>query len=118
MSVEAERLRAEIARLGDRLREIEHELAELTTARKIILALDGDESAPAHPSLPANPVYQHILSILADAETPRRARELCQALDLGSEAEHIEGMRAKLKRLVGLRLVTETDPGLFTVRHP
>ncbi|MEU6095049.1 hypothetical protein [Streptomyces sp. NPDC047079] len=50
VSVKAERLRAEIVQLGDRLREIEHELAELATARKGILALDGDESTPAHSS--------------------------------------------------------------------
>ncbi|MEV6028867.1 hypothetical protein [Streptomyces sp. NPDC052036] len=117
VSVEAERLRAEIAQLCDRLREIEHELAELATVRKVVLALDGDESAPTHPAPPDNPVYQHILSALADAETRRRAREWCQAPDLGGEAKHIEGIWAKLRRLVGLGPVTETASGLFTLRR-
>ncbi|WP_055489042.1 hypothetical protein [Streptomyces sp. TP-A0356] len=75
-------------------------------------------TSPRRHTPPCPPIpYQHILSTLADAETPRRARDPCQALDLGGQAKHIEGMRAKLKRVIGLRLVTETEPGLFTLRH-
>jgi hypothetical protein len=54
---------------------------------------------------------------LADAGAPRRARELCQSLDLGFEPKRIEGMRLKLKRLVALGLSTETEPGLFALHH-
>jgi hypothetical protein len=68
--------------------------------------------------MPDNPAYQHILAALGDAGTPRRARDLCRALDLGIEPKHVEGMRFKLKRLVGHGLVTETEPGLFALHHP
>jgi hypothetical protein len=68
-------------------------------------------------ALPDNPVHQQVLTALSDARTPRRARELCQALDLGLESKHIEGMRFKLKRLVGPGLITEPEPGLFALHH-
>jgi hypothetical protein len=119
IAAEADRVRAEIEQLADHLREIEHELEELATARKVVLALDDGEPEPARgPTLPDNPVYQHILATLSDAGAPRRARDLCQALDLGIEPKHIEGMRFKLKRLVGLGLITETEPGLFALPRP
>jgi hypothetical protein len=51
--------------------------------------------------MPDNPAYQRILAALGDAGTARRARDLCRALDLGIEPKHIEGVRSKLKRLVG-----------------
>jgi hypothetical protein len=46
-----------------------------------------------------------------------RAKYLCQALDTGLEPKHVEGMRSKPKRLVGLGLINETEPGLFALRH-
>lgn len=45
---------------------------------------------------------------------PLRARDLCLALDLPVLPKHVEGARAKLKRLVSLGFFDETDPGLFT----
>ena len=68
-------------------------------------------------NLPDNPVYQHILTALTAADQPARAKDLCQALDTGLEPKHIEGMRSKLKRLVSLGLITETEPGLFALHH-
>ncbi|GAB7040396.1 hypothetical protein JCM9533A_42460 [Catenuloplanes niger JCM 9533] len=53
-----------------------------------------------HPGLPANPAYQHILTVLTETETPLRWKDLCHALDTGTEPARIEGMRTKLKRLV------------------
>lgn len=50
--------------------------------------------------LPANPAYQHILTVLTETETPLRWKDLCHALDTGTEPARIEGMRTKLKRLV------------------
>lgn len=115
----ADDLRAQIRNLTDRLRDLEAEAADLATARKVILALGEDEPTPAtHPTLPDNPVYQHILTALTGAATPRRARELCRDLDLGTGTSTIEGMRSKLKRLVATGLVTEDAPGLFTVPRP
>ncbi|MGW0673046.1 hypothetical protein [Streptomyces sp. NPDC002746] len=68
--------------------------------------------------MPDSPAYQHILAALGDAGTPRRARDLCRALDLGIEPKHIKGLRSKLKHLVGHHgLVAETEPGLFALHH-
>ena len=111
-----EQVRAQIDTLAERLRELEAEFAELQVARKVILALGDDE--PAGPRLPDNPVYQHILTALNDSTAPMRAKDLCHALDLGFEPSKIEGMRAKLKRLVATGLVTEDEPGLFTLPRP
>jgi hypothetical protein len=111
-----EHVRAQIDILAGQLRDLEAELADLQVARKVILALGDDE--PAGPRLPDNPVYQHILIALNDGTAPMRAKDLCHALDLGLETSKIEGMRAKLKRLVATGLVTEDEPGLFTLPRP
>jgi hypothetical protein len=116
VSITADQVRAQIEALTGQLRDLEAELADLQVARKVVLALGDDE--PAGPRLPHNPVYQHILTVLNDAITPMRAKDLCHALDLGFEPTKIEGMRSKLKRLVGTGLVAETEVGLFTVPHP
>jgi hypothetical protein len=95
------------------------EHAEMAVARKVILALDPDEpTPPTHPGLPENPAYQHILTMLTDAESPLRCKDLCHALDTGTEPARIEGMRAKLKPLVATELVTEDTPGLFAIPRP
>ena len=112
----AEQVSAQIHTLAERLRELEAELADLQVARKVILELGDDE--PAGPQLPGNPVYQHILTALNDDTAPLRAKDLCRALDLGFEPSKIEGMRSKLKRLVATGLVTENEPGLFTLPRP
>lgn len=112
----ADALRAQIHTLTDQLRDLDAEANDLAVARKVILALGQDDPPPA--ALPDNPVYQHILTVLADAKTPLRARDLCRALDLGTEPNRVETMRAKLKRLVTTGLVTEDQPGLFTVPRP
>jgi hypothetical protein len=116
VNIATEQVRAQIDALAGRLRDLEAELADLQVARKVILALGEDE--PVGPRLPDNPVYQHILTALDQATTPMRAKDLCHAFDLGSEPSKIEGMRSKLKRLVGTGLVAETGPGLFTLARP
>ena len=115
----AEGLHAQIAALTEHLHDLDGELHDLAVARKVILALGDDEPTPAtHPGLPDNPVYQHVLTVLADADTPMRAKDLCCALDTGTAPNHIETMRAKLKRLVSTGLVTEEEPGLFALPRP
>ena len=115
----ADNLHAQIQTLTDQLRDLDAEAADLATARKVVLALGEDDPLPeTHPGLPDNPVYQHILTVLTDATTPLRCKDLCHALDLGTGASQIEGMRSKLKRLVTTGLVAEDAPGLFTVPRP
>jgi len=38
-----------------------------------------------------------------------RAKDVCHALGLGTEPKDTEGIRAKLKRLVKQRILTETS---------
>ena len=112
-------IRTQIEQLTARLGELDAERAELAVARKVILALDPDDPPPAtHPGLPDNPAYQHILAVLTEAETPLRCKDLCHALDTGTEPARIEAMRAKLKRLVATGLVTENRPGQFAIPRP
>lgn len=115
----ADSVRTQIDELTEQLRELEAEAGNLAVARNVILALGEHEPVPAtHPSLPDNPVYQHVLAVLTDAQTPLRAKDLCRALDTGTAPNHIETIRAKLKRLVATGLVSEDKLGLFTVARP
>jgi hypothetical protein len=112
-------IQTQIDQLTARLAEVDAERAELAVARKVILALDPDEPVPVtHPGLPDNPAYQHILAVLTDTDSPLRCKDLCHALDTGTEPARIEAMRAKLKRLVATGLVTEDAPGLFAIPRP
>lgn len=115
----AEQVRTQIEHLTAHLAALDTERAELAVARKVILALGQDEPVPAtHPGLPDNPAYQHILTVLTEAETPLRCKDLCHTLDTGTEPARIEGMRSKLKRLVATGLVTENPPGMFAIPRP
>ena len=49
------------------------------------------------------------------AEHPLRAKDICHALGVGTTANHTEGLRAKLKRLVIRGMLTEDRPGLFAL---
>ena len=116
IAASADALHAQIHTLTEQLRELDAEVGDLAVARKVILALGEDDPPPA--ALPDNPVYQHVLTVLTDAKSPLRARDLCRALDLGTDASKVEGMRSKLKRLVTNGLVTENEPGLFVLTRP
>ncbi len=56
--------------------------------------------------------YRDVVEVVADAG-PLRAMQVCQALGVGSEPRHREGMRVKLKRLVDRGWLVEVSPGLF-----
>lgn len=114
----ADYLRVQIEQITREAAELEAELADLAVTRKVLLTLEIDQvEIPGQPALPDNPAYQHILTALADADRPMRAKDLCHALDLGLEPKNIEGMRSKLKRLVARGLITEAEPGLFALQH-
>ncbi len=116
----AEQLRTQIDELTARLRELDEEIENLAVTRKTLLALPPATLEPAEerPVLPAHPAYQQILDVFADAAGPMRARDLCQALDLSLKPKNIESTRHKLKRLVSLGVLAETEPGLFIQRRP
>jgi hypothetical protein len=112
----AERLREQIAVLAEQLAAAETELADLATTRATLIRLTGepDTPAPADTTI-ASPAYQQILAVFTTATGPLRAKDVCHALGTGTTPKNTEGLRAKLKRLTGRRILTETEPGLFTL---
>ncbi|MFE5177674.1 hypothetical protein [Streptomyces sp. NPDC056634] len=117
---DAEQIRAQMDELTARLRELDEEIGNLVVTRKPLLALPPAAPEPSEepPVLPNHPAYQQILNAFAETPGPKRARDLCQVLDLPLTPKTIESTRHKLKRLVSLGVLTETEPGLFAQRRP
>lgn len=114
----ADDLRTQITELQARLREADTHLEHLAITRKTVTALG--EQLPVHPvspDLPEHPDYPRILAVFNESTGPLRARDVCEALDHELLPKNIEGIRAKLKRLVKLDVLTEVDAGNFT-RNP
>jgi hypothetical protein len=59
--------------------------------------------------------YQQILAVLGAATAGMRAKDICLARGIEPLPNHVEGARAKLKRQVNRELVTEGQPGIFTL---
>jgi hypothetical protein len=102
--------------LAARLRELEAEREALAITAKTIraIATDLDLASPPATPLPDGAAYRQIMDVFDHEHRPLRARDLCLALDLPVLPKHTEGTRAKLKRLVSLGVLDETEPGLFT----
>jgi hypothetical protein len=109
------RLAEQAGELAARLRETQAEREALQTTAKTIraMAADLDLEGPSTPVLPDGAAYQQIMGVFDHERRPLRARDLCLALDLPVLPKHTEGTRAKLKRLVSLGFLDETEPGLF-----
>ena len=75
------------------------------------------EDGTAPPEL-LPPGYGEILAAFEQADDGLHARDVCQALGLGTEPRHTENTRAKLKGLVNRGILIEPDPGLFTLPRP
>ncbi|MFY1681728.1 hypothetical protein ACN265_09395 [Micromonospora sp. WMMD730] len=118
-SATVDRLREQIATLTDQLTTAETGLAELAITRKTLLSLTGHANlaAPADATI-ASPAYQQILTVFQSATTPMRAKDICRALGTGTTAKDTESLRARLKRLVARQILTEPEPGLFTLTPP
>ncbi|MFF4909052.1 hypothetical protein ACFY2T_29775 [Streptomyces sp. NPDC001260] len=121
---QAVQVRAQIDELTVRLGELDQHLEHLQITRQTLLILT-DESNSAQtregsptPEMPEHPAYQEIMAAFADSDQPLRARDLCLALDLPIVPKNTEGIRSKLKRLVGRRILTELEPGLFAQPRP
>lgn len=131
-------LGAVLARLEEREREIaaqaeaaQEKIAELTVlldgfgkateeiqiTRKTLLELpDPRPPAPPTPRLPDHPAYQQIMAVFATADTPLRARAVCEAMDVEIAPNNVNNVRLKLKRLAERGILAEPGQGLFT--HP
>jgi hypothetical protein len=115
----AARLRDQIAALSAQLAAAETELADLAITRTTLIRLTGQPETPATADATvASPAYQQILAVVTAAAAPMRAKDICRALGTATTAKDTEGMRAKLKRLVHRQILTESEPGLFTLATP
>jgi hypothetical protein len=112
-------LRDQIAALTEQLTGIETELTELAITRTTVLRLasEADAAAPLDAIVASSP-YQQILAVFATATSDIRAKDVCLALDTDASAKNVEKMRARLKRLVTRQILTEPEPGIFTLARP
>jgi hypothetical protein len=58
------------------------------------------------------------MGVFDHEKRPLRSRDLCLTPDLPVIPKHVEGIRAKLKRLVNLGFLDETESGLFARPRP
>lgn len=111
----ADKLRTQIAELTARLEAAEQALERLRITRETILEIAPDLPGGLDP-LPSP--YRQILALFEDTDDGLRPKDVCLALDTGTEPRHVEGTRTKLKRLVSRGILTEPEPGLFRLPQP
>ncbi|GFH38990.1 winged-helix domain-containing protein [Streptomyces pacificus] len=56
-----------------------------------------------------------VLALLASADTPLRAKEICERLEEAADHRHVETLRMRLKRMVRRGWPAEPSRGLFTL---
>jgi hypothetical protein len=110
----ADRLREQITTLTAELVHIDNELADLAITRSTLRTLAAAEFTADEPMV-ISAAYQQILAVLSTTATGMRAKDICLALGVEPLPKHIEGARAKLKRMVTRKILTETEPGIFTL---
>jgi hypothetical protein len=112
-------LREQIGKLTDELRTAETELNDLATTRSTVTRLTATCDLPTPDGPLDNTAYQQIIAAFQTSDRrAMRAKDVCHALGLGTEPKDTEGVRAKLKRLVKRRILTEAEPGLFALTTP
>ena len=115
LAQQSEQIRARIGELSAQLGELDAESEALRITAKTVRGMaNALQQAAATPVMPDGVAYQQIMAVFEQERRPLRARDLCLALDLPLLPKHTEGTRAKLKRLVSLGFLDETEPGLFT----
>jgi hypothetical protein len=141
---EAEELRGQIAQLTERLAGVEDRLSRLVITRETVdeVLSEGPEAslvAVADGTVPSRSghlsaagvlavppwragveasvlpqAYRDLLEVAEDAGRPLRAGQIAAAAGLSTDKAKVEGLRAKLKRLVERGwLAEEAGPGLF-----
>ncbi|WP_036373368.1 hypothetical protein [Micromonospora sp. ATCC 39149] len=110
----ADRLREQITALTADLIRIEGELTDLKVVRTTLRTLTAAEFTAEDPTIASAP-YQQILTVLHTAPTGMRAKDICLALGVEPIPKHVESARAKLKRMVKHHILTEHQPGVFTL---
>ncbi|GIE92527.1 hypothetical protein [Actinoplanes regularis] len=113
-SAARDELREQMAKIAGELAAVDCELSDLATTRQTLIKLTHDEVTSPQPAIISEP-YQQILAVFTADGYGLRAKDVCLALGIGTEPKDTEGIRAKLKRLVNREILTETQPGLFTL---
>jgi hypothetical protein len=124
--VEADRLQAEVERIGGLLAVCRQELERLVTAREVVgelaVACPAGAAAPAVGAAAAAPggdveaFTVRVLAVLAECGRPVRCHEVVAALgEDASVPRHVERVRHRLKKLRAAGRVAETAPGMFTL---
>jgi hypothetical protein len=83
-------------------------------------AAEDDDPPPEANPLP--PGYREILTLFEQTGAGLHAKDVCERPGADTEPKPkpkpIEGMRAKLKRLVRHEILTDPEPGLFILQSP
>lgn len=111
---DAHRLREQITELTGELVRLDGELADLATTRTTLRTLAAAEFTADDPTIASGP-YQQILHVLGTAPAGMRAKGICLALGVEPSPKNVEGTHAKLKRMVNRHVLTEDEPGIFTL---
>ncbi|MGW0801389.1 hypothetical protein [Nonomuraea sp. NPDC002799] len=112
---EADHLREQIGELTQRLSTAEQVLSRLRVTRQTILEMTGEPSEASSGAAVLSPVYRQILTIVEQAPDGLRVKDICRMLNTDVDHKHTESLRAKLKRMVARGVLTEPEPGLFTL---
>lgn len=117
IEAQAASVREQITELTARIGELAEQLEHVKITRKTLLELP-EPPRPATPAVtsdpPEHPAYEQILTVLAAAGRPLRARDVAVAMDLPTTASNVNNARHKLKRLASRNLVVEVEQGLFS----
>ena len=110
----ADRLREQIIALTAELARLDSELADLATTRTTLRDLAAGQFTDEDPTIASAP-YQQILTVLAANPAGMRAKDICLAVGVDPAPKHVEGARARLKRMVNREILTENEPGIFAL---
>jgi uncharacterized small protein (DUF1192 family) len=110
----ADQLRKQITTLTAELGRLDAELTALATTRSTLHALAADQFTDDDPTIASAP-YQQILAALTTNPAGMRAKDICLAVGVDPTPKHVEGARARLKRMVTRAILTENEPGIFAL---
>ena len=110
------RLEQEAAQIAELIEGCRREVERLAITREVLSGLVTEPVGAAVDLRPDEVFADQLLAVLADAGRPVRCREVVAVLgEDPAVARHGERVRHRLKKLVTAGLVSEVEPGLFTL---